>query len=210
MTQNVGNGNRCMELHRQIYNIHNNIVGFYENTEQSLDQQDGKPIGIPIEHEFLYALRSYLDATRHTLKIVNDGKEEELLLQTHRQLLILHHDMIDFVKGRFSAAFVAMLNKYPNEAIGRHLNIIQFHKDSAAIEKIIADSRKNRDDQHQLYAIMAEAGDTAKKMVDNFALLKKTESIIATDAQKSRRLQVFSLVVAIIGVLGALITFILN
>ena len=208
MTQNVGNGNRCMELHRQIYEIHNNIVGFYEKTEQSLDQQDGKPIGIPIEHEFLYALQYYLGANQRTLKIVSDGKEEKLLLQTHRQLLILQLSMIRFVEERFSAAFYAMLSKYPHEAIDRHLNIKQFHEDSFAIKEILG---RNKHDQHQLYAIMAEAGDTAEKMVKNFAMLKKTEGQIAIDATKSRRLQVFSLVGTItVTLAGVLITFILN
>lgn len=177
-----GGGDDCRNLHREIYDLHNNVVSFYKRAEQLEGFTD-----LAVANEFRYVLRLYLDATRYSLGLAGagDNKERELLLQTHYQLLILHHDMIDFAEAKFRKTFNLMMRQYGGESVARHINIPDFYRDLSAVGDVIARSRAERDNRHKLYLEMAQDGGIADKMLAHLKLLTEAEPHIRADARKS-------------------------
>ncbi|MGI9337394.1 MAG: hypothetical protein ACR2P4_02640 [Gammaproteobacteria bacterium] len=174
-------GKSCRELHREIYDLHNDVVSFYKRVEQLNGFAD-----LAVANEFRYALRQYLDANQYSLGLTgaDEKKEMDFLLQTRYQLLILHHDMIDFVEAEFRDTFDRMMRQYDAESVGKHVNIPEFHRDLSAVGEIIAKSRSERDNRHKFYLEMAKAGGIADKMLANLKLLLEVECYISADARK--------------------------
>lgn len=178
----AGGADGCRELRREIYRLHDEVVAFYKRVEQITGEED-----LAVANEFRYVLRLFLDADKRAQGVINDGGEEELLMQARYQLLILHHDTIDFVEARFRKKFFRMLHEWGGKIVGRHVNIREFHRDLSAAEDIIAKSREARDDRHRLYREMAKEGGIAEKMVHHLKTLSAAEPHIRADVRQEAR-----------------------
>ena len=180
MTAESG-GDRCRELRRKIHKLHDKVVSFYKRTEQFAPGAD-----LVVANEFRYVLRLYMDADKRALGVVEDGEEEDLLLQTYYQLLILHHDMVDFVELEARETLDRVFRNCGSEFVARHINLPDFHKHLREASDLIAKSRGNREERHEYYLKMAEEGGVADKMMSGLKTLKEAEPYIIADAKKAR------------------------
>lgn len=174
-------GDRCRELRGKIHKLHDKVVSLYKRTEQFELKAD-----LAVANEFRYVLRSYMDADKRALGVVADGKEEELLQHAHYQLLILHHDLIDFVELECRDTLDIMRREYGSDAVARHIDLPDFHRHLSEASDLIAKSRENRDERHEYYLEMASESGVAGKMMSALKALKDAEPYIIADAKKAR------------------------